>query len=568
MEQKQRRKKIKNIIGASVFVLVTLLLGVLPMLASNDAGETGKASILSGTAQVQDMQRTLIGGGALSAVDEMDVTIPDGVKVTKLIAANGDVLKKGDPIAEVDKVSVMAAVTEVQKSLDNVAKQLKTVSAKITPGAITVDEEGNIYSAGKKVAKDKLTYYAQYLTLSKEHREYEDILLELFLMNQNGTINAPCDGLVDGLDQSIVSKLSNTGEVKLSLLAMNTPKGDDDLTYSGFVGVVNSVSDGMWNMLMNPTSYVIKDFAHPNVNVNLMGMTMTGIHKAETVMACTVTEEDSAPAPEPGEEGEEPGEGGETPEEPGKKEKVTWSTVGEIQSGDILLFTYCDGSPAWIIKLGKASVPGGGGNHGGIGGIDWSKIRGAISGRGGTTGTQEEEAFEKAENYLCTVVPQEKMILTVSIDEQDIAELKTGMTADVTIDALPNQKFTGTVTEVSKFGASNGGSSKFEVKLELAYSEGMLPGMNAGATLVLENVEKILTVPVSALVERGSQTLIYTGFDAKTETLLNPVEVETGLSDGENVQILSGLSEGAAFWYSYYDQLEISNAVENRRPFG
>ena len=62
--------------------------------------------------------------------------------------------------------------------------------------------------------------------------------------------------------------------------------------------------------------------------------------------------------------------------------------------------------------------------------------------------------------------------------------------------------------------------------------------------------------------------MIYTGYDEKNKTLMDPVPVETGLSDGAYVQILSGLTEGQPIWYRYYDTLEISNAVERVGMFG
>ena len=58
-----------------------------------------------------------------------------------------------------------------------------------------------------------------------------------------------------------------------------------------------------------------------------------------------------------------------------------------------------------------------------------------------------------------------------------------------------------------------------------------------------------------ALSEGETETVVYTGYDASAEALLAPVSVETGLSDGLRTEILSGLSEGDAIWYSYYDTL-------------
>lgn len=539
------KKKFKQYLGGSVFVLVTMLLGILPMLTAGAGEQANKASILSGQVETADLQRVLSGGGSLTAVDTEDISIPQGVKITQLLVANGDLVQEGQPIASVDKVSVMTAVTEVQKSIDSVTAELKTLSSKLTPGAITVDEEGNIYSAGKKVETSKLSDYAKYLTLSMQHRDYEEILLELFKMNQSGTVNAPKDGMVDGLSQAIVSKTGFDGEVKLNLLALHTPdpeadpEEDDGQTYLGYVGIVNAVQKQGWSMLMNPTPYEIKDFLEPEVNTNLMGMTATGVHKEATVMEYNAETEE-------------------------------WGTVETVQSGDLLLFTYVEGQEAFIVKLGKAEMPQQPVNptRPTNPSIDWSKIQGIMGSRGSSTQTQEEETYSAKENYLCTVIPQEKMLLTVSIDEQDIAELSVGMTAAVTVDALPHENFTGTVTKVSKFGAGNGGSSKFSVELELDYTQGMLPGMNAAASLVLETKTAVPVIPVAALVEQGTQTLVYTGYDAKNDILLNPVPVTLGLSDGTNAEILSGLTEGMPFWYSYYDVLEISNAVKSSSPFG
>ena len=86
----------------------------------------------------------------------------------------------------------------------------------------------------------------------------------------------------------------------------------------------------------------------------------------------------------------------------------------------------------------------------------------------------------------------------------------------------------------------------------------MLSGMNATATIILSTTNDVLTIPADALVERGNETFVYTGFDEESETLLDPVAVTVGNSDGENVEILSGLAEGQTYYYAYYDTLEVS----------
>ena len=89
-------------------------------------------------------------------------------------------------------------------------------------------------------------------------------------------------------------------------------------------------------------------------------------------------------------------------------------------------------------------------------------------------------------------------------------------------------------------------------------AENMLSGMNATATIVLSTVNDVLMIPADALVEQGNETIVYTAYDEETETLLSPVIVNVGCSDGENVEILEGLAAGQTYYYAYYDTLEIS----------
>lgn len=543
----KKHSNFKRYFGFGALVLVTALLAALPMLTAKEEDDGPKASILSAVVQDASIDRVLYGGGPLESGEVTAVTVPEGVKITELLAANGDVLKAGDPIAKVDPVSVMSAVKAVQDTLDTVRDDLKAAADKVSPGVLTVDSEGRVCSNGKPIAEDRLSNYADYLRLSVLHRDYEQILLELFRLNRSGSVTAPVDGMVDGLDKSIVSKLGFSGEVKVTLLAVHTPDGseeDDGESYTGYAGVVTAVSETEWSLMMSPMGGEITDFADLSAVTTDTGlMTQPGTHAAVTVFTQS---------------------GG------------AWQTVEAVQTGDILIFAYGDGGTEWVLKAGAALQDKPEDNPGQQqtptipGNVDIGSLIGAMGGmRGGNSSAGSTPSLYSTQSTaVCTLVPQETMQVTIAIDEQDIASVREGMTAELTFDALPGQNFTGTVTEISKFGSGNGGSSKFDVALELPYSEGMLPGMNAAVSITLETAQPQPTIPVAALVERGNETLVYTGFDAKTGTLLNPVSVETGLSDGKTVQILSGLESGTPVWYSYYDTPEISNAVEQKGLFG
>ena len=86
----------------------------------------------------------------------------------------------------------------------------------------------------------------------------------------------------------------------------------------------------------------------------------------------------------------------------------------------------------------------------------------------------------------------------------------------------------------------------------------MLSGMNASATIVLSAVNDVPIIPAAALAEQGNETIVYTSYDEESETLLEPITVKVGCSDGESVEILDGLVSGQTYYYAYYDTLEIS----------
>lgn len=243
----------------------------------------------------------------------------------------------------------------------------------------------------------------------------------------------------------------------------------------------------------------------------------------------------------------------------------TISASGSYQAGDTLLSVTVtkDGESQ---SLGLVKISSGSQKPG----FDLSGLMGmmggfSMGGYGSTGSGSSTQLYSLDWDVLLTVTPLDTMTVTIAVDEKDIASVKTGMTAQLTMNALPDETFEGQVTRVAQTGSGNGGSSKFDVEITLSRESDMLPGMSTTAQLTLYEKMDVLTLPVAALRDEGGKTLVYTGKDKKTGEPANPVEVTTGLSDGENVEILSGIDSGTTVYYSYYDTVTESDAVETER---
>jgi hypothetical protein len=213
---------------------------------------------------------------------------------------------------------------------------------------------------------------------------------------------------------------------------------------------------------------------------------------------------------------------------------------------------------------GGGSFPSGGGSASGGtsyepagtgSNTDPSAFPGGMSGYPQTEEAKLYEQYSVAEKQVLAITPQNTMSVTISVDELDVLSLRENLTAEITMEALKGQSFTGTVTAISRTGTNEGGNTKFSVTVSLPKQADLLAGMNASVKITTAQTEASAAIPVNALVEEGSRTYVYTSYDEKSDSLGGLTEVQTGISDGTLVEILSGLEPGATVYYRYADTM-------------
>lgn len=187
-----------------------------------------------------------------------------------------------------------------------------------------------------------------------------------------------------------------------------------------------------------------------------------------------------------------------------------------------------------------------------------ASMAGGMSGYGTAARTAAYDSYDTAKKDAAVITADEEMTVQIQVDELDIRTLETGMEATVTLDALPGSSFTGTITSINPYGENSGGNTKYTVTVTLPRDGKMLSGMNASVKITTGVSGTVPTVPAAAVVFDAGKSWLYTGYNEKTDTLTDPVEIQTGLSDGSLVELLSGLSEGSSFYYRYADSIEYS----------
>jgi hypothetical protein len=182
-----------------------------------------------------------------------------------------------------------------------------------------------------------------------------------------------------------------------------------------------------------------------------------------------------------------------------------------------------------------------------------------------TSSSTTEDSDALATTDVFTIASGDTMTVTMTVDELDILSMEEGQDAVVTVDAVEDQTFNGSITSVNGSASSSGGVAQYSVEVTFEKTADMLAGMSASVEVVLEKAEDVLVVPISAVTDQGRNSVVYTG--NSDGTLSDEVEIETGLSDETYVEVVSGLSEGDTIYYQMQGS-EDSSSTDQMGGFG
>jgi len=141
---------------------------------------------------------------------------------------------------------------------------------------------------------------------------------------------------------------------------------------------------------------------------------------------------------------------------------------------------------------------------------------------------------------IVSIANMQSMIFEGKVDESEVGKIKEGMPLKLIIGALEGESFDATLEYISPKGVEEEGAIQFEVKAAIDIREDVFlrAGYSANADIVLEQKDDVLSVKESNLTFEEEKVFV--------EVLTGPQEfekreIETGISDGINIEVVSGL---------------------------
>jgi len=143
---------------------------------------------------------------------------------------------------------------------------------------------------------------------------------------------------------------------------------------------------------------------------------------------------------------------------------------------------------------------------------------------------------------IAIIADMNDMIFQGKVDETEVGKIKEGMNIELTIGAIESEKFNAELKYIAPKGAVDNGAIQFDIKADVKLKENQFirSGYSANANIVLEKRDSVLAIPEGLLkFEKDSAFVEVESLPQKFDKRF----VKTGISDGINIEILSGITK-------------------------
>ncbi|MBD8972933.1 MAG: HlyD family efflux transporter periplasmic adaptor subunit [Clostridiales bacterium] len=381
------------------------------------------------------------------------------------------------------------------KGKAEIHQPISVIATSGTIASVNVDENDNVSASTKVITLDGTEHTAEYIQAIKERESLVGLLNTLIDIQKNGGIVAKADGVVTAINiDNASSSSSDSGSKSTAIFSEAT---EEDTYYAQVDEVASDTGDAADGLEESDT--LATGFATMGTSVlgisNVVENDATQEQQAVTTQTETTGEISPATLPKTTETASTEQS---TITATDNSEKTTEQSASQPEDSDTSEKTSKQSSEKKSTeqtqqdtKQENAGNTGGAGNSGSTGTV---------------TTTQESDTVSTMTAF--TIEEGDQMTVTMYVDELDVLSMKEGLQAEITLDAVEDTTFEGTITSVGAQASSSGGVAQYPVNITFDKTEDMLSGMNASVKVILEEAGNVLTIPLTAVTEEGNTVIV------------------------------------------------------------
>ncbi|MEA4972762.1 MAG: efflux RND transporter periplasmic adaptor subunit [Candidatus Metalachnospira sp.] len=493
--------KKKKIIGIIVIILIILI--IIKLVPNKNDNAEGSSEYSYATAQKMNITESLSGSGTLQPADQYTVTTLLKGDIIGDTFEEGDLVKKDQILYQLDSADAQTSIERAEISAASTQRSYQTALKSLDDLNVKSKVDGIVVDLAVKVG-DNVTAGQQVATV----RDDSEMTLELSFPADEASnfyIGQPATVTLYGSFETLsgyVSEVSGATQVITGNIMVRTVKisvdnpgaiSDSQLA-TAEVGTSGSTSSGKFTYKENRAIY-----SEVSGEVSkIVKDEGASVSKGTTIM---VLESDNV------------------------TDSVK-SASDSVRDSQLSLESQYEDLDNYTIK---------------------SPIDGTVISKLVKTGDTIDSAAK-----LCIIYDLSYLKILMNVDELDISKVSVGQKVQITADAVEGETFEGTVTSVNLAGTTTNGVTTYPVEVQIVNFGDLLPGMNVDTEIVVEDVQDVIGVPVSAVV-RGNKVLVQTGGTSDDPTIpagYEYVDVEIGISSDDFIEIKSGIDDGASIAYT------------------
>lgn len=489
--KKKRKKKGKKLLIVLVIVLLGLIGGFLFLKKQREkAAASASGDVQTAEATRMDITSELTASSSLSPKDTYEVTSLVEGEILTADFEEGDIVEKGQILYTIDSSSVNSDLSSAETSLTRAQENLKTAQEDYNEAVALLS--GNIY-------KSTIAGYVKTLYVDEGDKVsngtkiadiYDDSIMELKVPYLSADADAITVGqtaviTLEDTAEQIEGTVSNVSSLETTLtggrlvknvtIQVQNPGGlTSSMQATAEIGGLICAAEGTFTA---KTEYALSADLNGNANLEIETLLVFEGSRVEVGTGLFTATADSA-------------------EDYRKNFKDSLENAEDnLQTAENKLSDTQDNIGDYTITAPISGTIV----------TKTSKVGDKISRNSSSTTT------------MCVIYDLSSMTLEMSVDELDVGDVAVGQQVEITADAIEDETFYGTVTNVSLQGSYSNGVTNYPVTVTLEETGDLRPGMNVDAKIILDSSSDALVIPAGALM-RGNRVYVKDTDGASSET--------------------------------------------------